>query len=163
LTKRGNLEVGLRSDEDRKLSRIYRWKSIIYDEEHLPIAWAERNAYFYGKFKGISHLQTHLAFVFGRKRPCIYKVVSDSSYGSKPNENRRLLSQEEEIAIMEHDVKVSHKRGHCDNTAEVTAWINEELLEDERMVSASFIKSTKLLMEKSAEKSLESLSQSVSR
>jgi hypothetical protein len=71
-------------------------------------------------FKGPSHLQTHLTFVFGCKRPFIYKVVSDSSYGRKPNGRRRLLSQEEEIAIVEL-VKVSHKRGQCDNIAEVTA------------------------------------------
>jgi hypothetical protein len=54
--------------------------------------------------------------------------VSDSSYGSKPNGRRRLLSQEEEIAIVEY-VKVSHKRAQGEDIAEVTAWIDEELLE----------------------------------
>jgi hypothetical protein len=82
----------------------------------------------HGIFKELSDLQTHLAFVFGRKRPFIYKVVSDSSYGSKPNGRRHRLSQQEEIAIVEY-VKVSHKRAQGKNIAEVTAWIDEELLE----------------------------------
>jgi hypothetical protein len=47
---------------------------------------------------------------------------------------------------------VSHKRDQCENITEVTAWIDEELLEDDRMVSAAFIKSNKLLMEKLAAK-----------
>jgi hypothetical protein len=38
------VEVGLRSDEYHKLSRIYRRKPIPYDEEHVPIARAKRNA-----------------------------------------------------------------------------------------------------------------------
>jgi hypothetical protein len=56
----------------------------------------------HGIFKERSDLQTHLAFAFGRKRPFTHKVVSDSSYGSKPNGRRRLLSQQEEIAIVEY-------------------------------------------------------------
>jgi hypothetical protein len=63
----------------------------------------------------------------------------------------RLLSEEEEIAIVDR-VKKSRKCGQCDNIDELTACTNEELLEDERMVSASFIKSNKLLMEKLAAK-----------
>jgi hypothetical protein len=51
----------------------------------------------------------------------------------------RLLSQEEETAIVEH-VKGSHKRGQCEHIDRVTAWIDEELLEGDRMVSAPFNK-----------------------
>jgi hypothetical protein len=162
------IEVGLRSDEYGTISRIYRrnlslmmlstcqsleLNEMLLDPEFVDEMWTAASSTsdvseydniraIHGIFKGRSHLQTRLAFVFWRKRPFTYKVVSDSSYGSKPNGRRRLLSQEEEIAIVEH-VKVSHKRGQCENIAEVTAWINEELLEDDRMVSTSFIKSNK--------------------
>jgi hypothetical protein len=43
-TAREFVEVGLRSDEDSTIPRIYRWKPIPYDEEQVSIAWAKRNA-----------------------------------------------------------------------------------------------------------------------
>jgi hypothetical protein len=43
-TAREFVEVGLKSDEDRKISRIYRRKPIPYDIEHVSIARANRNA-----------------------------------------------------------------------------------------------------------------------
>jgi hypothetical protein len=98
-------------------------------------------------FRGRPHLQSHLAFVFGRRRSFVTKVTSDSSYGSKPMGRRRLLTAEEEDKVVEH-VKLAHKRGRCEQVSEITAWINEELLEDERMVSASYFRSNVRIMEK---------------
>jgi hypothetical protein len=43
-TAREFVEVGLRSDKDRKISRIHRREPILYDQELVPIAWAQRNA-----------------------------------------------------------------------------------------------------------------------
>jgi hypothetical protein len=89
----------------------------------------------------------HVAIVFNLSKSLVSKIIHDPKRGSHGPGRAHILTKEEEEAVVQHTLN-HHLAGKCQTVAFTTEWINTELIQDDRMVSQSYLYNNETIKKK---------------
>ncbi len=127
--------VGVNSNllKDQLIERIKVVKALNEDESDY-----DSIRRIFEELKDENYIKSHLAVLFMKPLTTISQVISDPNRGTGQVGRKRSLTRQQEDEIISY-VQNCQRSGHCVTFAQVTNWVNEDLLDGDEKVSQKYV------------------------
>ncbi len=127
--------VGVNSNllKDQLIERIKVVKALNEDESDY-----DSIRRIFEELKDENYIKSHLAVLFMKPLTTISQVISDPKRGTGQVGRKRSLTRQQEDEIISY-VQNCQRSGHCVTFAQVTNWVNEDLLDGDEKVSQKYV------------------------